>query len=73
MAQTPALSVIEWGRYAFDTDQELARFFRMHGHELQPYLLPENYGAAEAASLELPRFPREGSIVDMGDYIIVHL
>lgn len=72
VAQTPALSVIEWGRYAFDTDQELARFFQMHGHELQPCLLPENYGAAEAASLELPRFPREGSIVDMGDYIIVH-
>lgn len=72
VAQTPALSVIEWGRYAFDTDEELIRFFRMHGHELEPYLLPENYAAAEIYSLELPRFPQEGSIVDMGDYIIVH-
>lgn len=72
VAQTPALSVIEWGRYAFDTDQELARFFHMHGHELRPCLQPEIYGEAETASLELPRFPREGSIVDMGDYIIVH-
>ncbi len=72
VAQTPALSVIEWGRYAFDTDAELARFFSMHGHELQPYLLSENYGDAEMASLELPKFPQEGSIVDMGDYIIVH-
>ncbi len=72
VAQTPALSVIEWGRYAFDTDEELARFFHMHGHELQPCLQPEKYGEAETVSLELPRFPREGSIVDMGDYIIVH-
>lgn len=72
VAQTPALSVIEWGRYAFDTDEELIRFFRMHGHELQPYLLPENYAEAEIYSLDLPKFPREGSIVDRGDYIIVH-
>lgn len=72
VAQTPTLSVIEWGRYAFDTDEELIRFFRMHGHELQPYLLSENYAAAEIYSLDLPGFPQEGSIVDMGDYIIVH-
>lgn len=72
VAQTPALSVIEWGRYAFDTDEELVRFFRMHGHELQPYLQPENYAAAEVSSMEMPRFPQEGSIVDMGDYMIVH-
>ena len=72
VAQTPALSVIEWGRYAFDSDAELARFFHMHGHALRPYLLIENYEAAEIYSLELPKFPQEGSIVDMGDYIIVH-
>lgn len=72
VAQTPELSVIEWGRYAFDTDEELIRFFRMHGHELQPYLQSENYAAAEIYSLDLPKFPQEGSIVDMGDYIIVH-
>jgi len=72
VAQTPALSVIEWGRYAFDSDAELARFFHMHGHALQPYLLIGNYEAAEIYSLELPEFPQEGSIVDMGDYIIVH-
>lgn len=72
VAQTPALSVIEWGRYAFDTDEELIRFFYMHGHELQPYLQTENYGAAEIYSQDLPKFPQEGAIVDMGDYIIVH-
>ncbi|MCM1541497.1 MAG: glucosyltransferase domain-containing protein [Blautia sp.] len=72
VAQTPALSVIDWGRYAFDTDEELIRFFHMHGYELHPYLAQENYAAAETYSLDLPEFPREGSIVDMGDYIIVH-
>ena len=72
VAQTPSLSVIEWGRYAFDSDAELVRFFRMHGHSLQPCLEIEKYAAAESFSLELPRFPQEGSIVDMGDYIIVH-
>ncbi len=72
VAQTPALSVIEWGRYAFGDDSELARFFAMHGYELTPYTEAENYEAAELYSIELPRFPREGSIVDRGDYIIVH-
>lgn len=72
VAQTPSLSVVEWGRYAFDDDTELVRFFSMHGHRLIPYTESENYEAAEWYSLELPKFPREGSIVDMGDYIIVH-
>ena len=72
VAQTPSLSVLDWGRYAFDNDEELIRFFSMHGHELQPLLDTDAYGPAEEYSLELPSFPREGSIVDMGEYIIVH-
>lgn len=72
VAQTPSLSVIEWGRYAFGDDTELIRFLYMHGHMLTPYTESGNYEAAEEYSLNLPEFPREGSIVDMGDYIIVH-
>jgi hypothetical protein len=30
------------------------------------------YEAAVAYSMDLPTFPKEGSIVDMGDYILVH-
>ena len=71
VAQTPSLSVIDWGRYAFDTDEELIKFFEMHGYELVP-LLDSDYADAENYSLDLPSFPREGSIVDVGDYIIVH-
>lgn len=75
VAQTPALSVIDWGRLAFDTDEELVRFFAMHGYELTPMMNQSVYAEAElyAYEMELPKFPGEGSIVDMGDYIIVHL
>lgn len=72
VAQTPSLSVLDWARYAFDNDEEMIRFFSMHGHELQPLLDTDVYGPAEEYSLDLPSFPREGSIVDMGEYIIVH-
>ena len=72
VAQTPSLSVLDWGRYAFDTDEELVRFFAMHGHEIQPLLDTSLYAPAEEYSLKLPSFPQQGSIVDMGNYIIVH-
>lgn len=72
VAQTPTLSVVSWGKYAFDTDEELIRFLRLHGHEFQPLLDTSLYEAAEQYALELPSFPQEGAIVDMGDYIIVH-
>ena len=71
VAQTPALSILDWGRYAFGTDEELIRFFGMHGHKLVP-LLDTEYAPAEELSLELPSFPARGSIVDVGEYIIVH-
>lgn len=73
VAQTPSLSVIDWARYAFDNDEEMIRFFGMHGYELVPLLDTSIYPIAEEYSLTLPEFPQEGSIVDMGEYIIVHL
>lgn len=72
VAQTPALSVIDWGRYAFDSDAELVKFFEMHGHRLVACEDIDRYAEAEEASLELPEYPRDGYIVDKGDYIIVH-
>lgn len=73
VAQTPALSVIDWARYAFENDEEMARFFAMHGKEIVPMLETDVYEEAELFSVDLPKFPREGSIVDTGEYIIVHL
>ena len=72
VAQTPSLSVLDWGRYAFDTNEELIRFFSMHGHELKAQTDQSLYAEAEEYSLVLPSFPEEGAIVDMGRYIIVH-
>ncbi len=73
VAQTPALSVIDWGRYAFDSDAELTTFFSLHGHELVPLTDISLYQDIEVMSLSLPQYPQEGYIVDIGDYIIVHL
>lgn len=72
VAQTPALSVIDWGRYAFDSDAELVKFFAMHGHSLVACGDIDRYAEAEEESLNLPEYPQDGYIVDKGDYIIVH-
>ena len=72
VVQQPTMSVIEWGKTAFDNNKELINFFEMHGYHLVPNMDMELYETAEEYSLELPAFPREGSIVDMGEYIIVH-
>lgn len=72
VAQTPALSVIDWGRYAFDSDAELVKFFEMHGHRLVACGDVDRYAEAEEESLNLPEYPQDGYIVDKGDYIIVH-
>lgn len=72
VAQTPALSVIDWGRYAFDSDAELVKFFAMHGHTLVAEEDISLYAGAEEESLGLPEYPQDGYIVDKGDYIIIH-
>lgn len=72
VAQTPSLSVIDWGRYAFDSDAELVKFFEMHGHRLVALEDISLYAEAEKESLDLPEYPQDGYIVDKGDYIIVH-
>lgn len=72
VAQTPALSVIDWGKYAFGDDTELLRFFAMQGHSFTPLLDTDRYAEAEEYALSLPSFPREGYIADAGDYLIVH-
>ena len=72
IAQTPSLSVIDWGREAFDSGEELERFFAMHGHEIQTLDDWELYQEIKQQAIGMPSFPEEGSIVDMGEYIIVN-
>lgn len=73
VAQTPALSVYEWGVNAFGTDEELARFFAMHGLYVTPNTNPEYFEEASEYFLNMPAFPKEGYIEDRGEYIIVRL
>lgn len=73
VAQTPALSVLEWGINAFESDEELARFFAMHGMEIKANTSQEYFAEASAYFLNMPVFPAEGSIEDRGEYIIVRL
>jgi len=72
VAQTPSLSVIDWGKNAFGNNEELIKFFSMHGYTLQPMQDEAVYPVAEQFSATLPEFPAEGAIVDRGEYIIVH-
>lgn len=72
VAQTPSLSVIDWGREAFDSGEELMRFFGMHGHEIRTLDDWELYQKVKEQAIGMPSFPEEGSIVDMGEYIIVN-
>lgn len=72
VAQTPALSVLDWGINAFENDEELVWFFAMHGYEIKGNRDQELFEKAMADSAEFPHFPEQGSIADMGEYIIVH-
>lgn len=73
VAQTPALSVFEWGVNAFESDEELARFFAMHGLHITANTNKEYFNEASEYFLNMPAFPKEGSIEDRGEYIIVRL
>lgn len=74
VVQAPMLSVIEWGRTAFGNNKEIANFFELHGWFMVPCMDQETIEWAQqyAVDKELPRFPQEGSILDMGDYVLVN-
>ncbi len=72
IAQTPSLSVIEWGREAFDCGQELERFFAMHGHKIRTVDDWELFLQIRQEAVGMPSFPAEGSIEDKGEYIVVN-
>lgn len=72
-AETPRLSFITWGATAFyDFDRELVKFWKMHGFEFQEDGNLDHYKEARALFQDGPSWPEEGSIVEMGDYIIVN-
>ncbi|MBQ7934664.1 MAG: glucosyltransferase domain-containing protein, partial [Lachnospiraceae bacterium] len=60
VAQTPGLSVLEWAAVAFGDDQEMARFYELHGQHLVPETNKELYDQAFAYAASMPHFPDEG-------------
>lgn len=71
VAQTPSLSVINWGASAFDGDEELIRFMEMHGHHFLPVTDYEVIRQAAEENMDMPAWPEEGSVRETENYLIV--
>ena len=71
--ETPHLSFISWGATAFyQFDRELIKFWNMHGFNFREDSDLEHYKAAKEIMKGGPAWPKEGSVVEMEDYIIVN-
>lgn len=72
-AETPQLSFINWGATAFHHfDRELITFWEMHGFSFAEDGNLEHIDAAKELMKDGPVWPKEGSIVEMEDHIIVN-
>lgn len=72
VAQTPDLSVIQWGMDAFDSNEQLIQFMRMHGHS---FVASDDMELAHKVTMEnlnMPAWPKEGSIREEENYIIIN-
>lgn len=65
-------SVLTWGNIAFEVwDKETHEFFALHGHEFPRIMEPEVCREIQAQYADLPGWPKEGSIVETEEYIVV--
>ena len=65
-------SVLTWGNIAFEVwDKETHEFFAIHGHEFPRIMEPEACREIQAQYTDLPGWPKEGSIVETEEYIVV--
>lgn len=66
-------SVFTWGNIAFEVwDKETHEFFAMHGHSFERIMDPEECREIQSRYGDLPAWPKEGSIVETDEYIIVN-
>ena len=73
-AETPALSLINWGLYAYSMPgNELIKFWKMHGFNFYYDSDLQHQQEAMALMKNGPAWPENGSIVEMDNYIIVNL
>ncbi len=65
-------SVLTWGNIAFEVwDKETHEFFAIHGHKFPRIMDPEACREIQAQYADLPGWPKEGSIVETEEYIVV--
>jgi hypothetical protein len=65
-------SVLTWGNIAFEVwDKETHEFFASHGHMFSRIMDPKVCREIQAQFVELPGWPKEGSIVETEEYIVV--
>jgi len=67
-------SMIGWSMTAFASQESLLKLFNYYGFDYVPAdwtLAEEAYNYAEETNM--PAYPREGYIEDVGEYVIVHL
>lgn len=70
-AETPALSMINWGTYAYGMPgNELIKFWKMHGFSFDCDM--EHRQEAMELMQDGPAWPEIGGIVEMDSYIIVN-
>ena len=74
IVQNPAwYAVFDWGTDAFDEHAtEIANFFAYHGHFIEVATREEKWEQLEMAQ-SMPVWPKEGSIVETEEYVIVKL
>lgn len=74
IVQNPAwYAVFDWGVDAFDEHAtEIANFFAYHGHAIEVATREEKWSILEEVQ-DMPVWPKEGSIVETEEYVIVKL
>lgn len=66
-------SVFTWGNHAFEGwDKETHEFFAIHGHEFERIQDVEKVQEIQAKYGDIPGYPKEGSIIETEDFIVVH-
>ena len=66
-------SYITWGAIAFgEPNTELYKFLDYHGINFLKQGTPEMFEEAKQFAQDMPQWPLAGSIVDVGEYIIVN-
>lgn len=73
VAETPRLSVVDWGATAFfGYDRELVKFWKMHGFSFAEDGNQAHYKEARELMKDGPVWPEKGSVMETEQYIIVN-